>query len=78
MNTLFFVQYIKSFAMICKSLTALKITAGQRSLTVVKASVTAEKPCRTVTMTRHYLDIATAFINFNSFAISSKTIFTVI
>ena len=30
---------------------ALKITASQRSLTFVKASVTAKKPCRTVTMT---------------------------
>ena len=30
---------------------ALKLTAGQRSLTVVKAFVTAKKPCRTVTMT---------------------------
>ena len=31
-------------------ITAFKKTAGQRSLTVVKASGTAEKPCRTVTM----------------------------
>ena len=30
---------------------ALKIAASQRSLTFVKASVTAKKPCRTVTMT---------------------------
>ena len=29
----------------------LKITADQRSLTVVKASVTAEKPCQSVTVT---------------------------
>ena len=28
-----------------------KITASQRSLTIVKAFVTAEKPCRTVIMT---------------------------
>ena len=27
---------------------------------------------------RHYLDIATTFINFNSFANSSKTIFAII
>ena len=33
------------------SVSALKISAGQRSLTVVEAFVTAEKPCRTVTMT---------------------------
>ena len=29
----------------------LKITADQQSLTVVKASVTAEKPCQSVTVT---------------------------
>ena len=30
---------------------ALKITTGQRSLSVMKAFVTAKKPCRMVTMT---------------------------
>ena len=52
---------------------ALKITTGQQSLTVVKASehVTAEAlsnghhDC-------HYLDIAKTFFNFSSFANSSK------
>ena len=52
---------------------ALKITARQRSLTVVKAFVTVEQ-----SPYRHYLDIATTFINFNFFANSSKTMFAII
>ena len=34
-----------------KLILVLKIMTGQRSLTIVKASVTTEKPCRTITMT---------------------------
>ena len=58
--------------------TALKITASQWSMTVVTAFVMAEKFCGMVTMTDHYLNIATTFTNFNSFANSSKTIFAII
>ena len=53
--------------------TAFEIMVSQWSLIIVKAFVVAEMPCRTVTMNCHYLDIATTFINFNSFVNSSKT-----
>ena len=58
---------------------ALKITTGQQSLTVVKASehVTAEALLNG-RHDRHYLDIVKTFFNFSSFANSSKINFVII
>ena len=58
---------------------ALKITTGQQSLTVVKASehVTAEALLNGH-HDRHYLDIVKTFFNFSSFANSSKINFVII
>ena len=52
--------------------------AGQQSLTVVKNLCDHQKALSNSHHDRHYLDIATTFINFNSFANSSKTIFAII
>ena len=74
-------QYWKIHRNLCQATllsSALKIMTSQWSLTIVKAFVTAKKPCQTVTMNTTTYIQPTTFINFNSFANSSKTIFAII
>ena len=48
-NEMFFL--LNKFVVFTNQKPALKITASQQSLTIVKTFMTTKKPCRTVTMT---------------------------